>query len=186
VTVKVGLAALDTSTPGERCEVVVDASQVETYSKLGYQTIQICDEQTSKLEFYTEHVVTPGGGSYPQPVSNSMPLAIKQLKFFMVKDGASRIAELSKELDECKASAKELVTTIVKHEGTIAGFTHNTEALKRDMERRRVALEEDENEIRALRKRLNLMEGDIAKFRKEIGERRWREITSSEEAKPST
>jgi len=165
----------------ERSEIVVNASEVEAFSKKGYRTVEICNQDVMSAGSASEHIPSPHGhGGYPQQVYNTVPFALSQLKFFMVKDGKSCIAELSKELDECMASAKELVTKIVKHEGTIAGFKTNSEVLTRDIERRRLELEKEWKEKDELRKRLHLMEADVAKFRKEIGERRWREITEPE------
>ena len=163
----------------ERCEVVVDSNQVADFSSRGYRTIEIRDEEICTHQYLSDQVV-PDGTTYPVLVTKQVPVTTRLLKFFMVRDGESRIAELSKELDEHKADTKKLMADNTRHSSMIASLESTRESLKQDIERRRVLLEKELAEKEELKKRLRLMEGDIAKFRKEIGEQRWREITAPE------
>lgn len=162
-----------------RSEVVVTSDEVVKYNEIGYRTIEICHEDITKMESGMEPIVIPGS-SYPQSFPRSVPLVLRSLRFFMVRDGESRIIELSKEAYEYKASAIELAAEVTKLQEQLASFKHGEESLRRNIEHHREALEEEQKAIKELRKRLYLMEGDIAKFRKEIGEQRWREVTMPE------
>jgi hypothetical protein len=161
----------------ERCEVVVDSNQVENYSQRGYRTIEIREEDVSTTQFINTQEILPNT-SYPTQITKQVPVTLRVLRFHMVKDGGSRIAELTELVEAMRLNEESHAKKSAEHDKTIAGLKSSSESLTRDIERRRADLEKELKLTAELRERLRKMEGDIAKFRKEIGEQRWREITS--------
>ncbi len=160
-----------------RCEVVVDSNSVKQYNELGYRTVSVHEEEICAPMTLYDNVLA-AGMSYPTSVNRQELAKYKVLRFLMVKDGESRVAELADNLDAMKFERDGALSNVAAHEKTIAQLKSSSDALTQDIERRRVLLERETAETAKLRERLRTMEGDIAKFRKEIGEQRWREITS--------
>jgi hypothetical protein len=160
-----------------RCEVVVDSSQVKQYNDLGFRTISVHEEDIRELVTLQDQVV-PAGMSYSVCASHQELAKCKVLRFLMVKDGASRIAEIAASLESAKTERDRTLSSVAMHEKTIAQLKTANDALTQDIERRRVLLEKEKEEAAKLRSRFSVMEADVAKFRKEIGEQRWREITA--------
>jgi hypothetical protein len=167
----------------ERSEIVVEASEVHRYSDLGYRTLEIREEEFSTIQNLMVQELAPGL-SYPINVTKQAVGSSKVLKFFMVRSGVSRVAELSKELELEKRDHEMKRGTVCEQEKLIASLQSTSEQLKLDIERRRVELEKEMVEKEELKKRFRLMEVDIAKFRKEVGEQRWRELTAPPERMP--
>jgi hypothetical protein len=159
----------------ERCEVVVNSHEVATYSKRGYRTIAIVDEEFIASGLMNDHLMGQGM-SYPTPVTKTVPMTQKILRFHMVKNASSRIAELSAEIDAMKTERANLDQKLIAAGKENVALKQGSDSLTRDIERRRVELEQYMKESGELRERLRKMESDISKFRKEIGEQRWREI----------
>lgn len=162
----------------ERCEVVVDSRMVESYSQRGYRTIEIREEDIASTQFVTTQEILPNT-SYPTQVNKQVPVTLRVLRFHMVKGAASRIAELSALLETANAGKDLLEKKDAENDKVIAILKSSSDALTRDIERRRADLEKELKTTAEQRERLCKMEGDIARFRKEIGEQRWREITGA-------
>ena len=78
----------------EQSEIVVDSNMVESYSQRGYRTIEIREEDISSIQYLNDQQVLPGN-SYTTTVTKQVPVVLRILRFHMVRDGESRIAELS-------------------------------------------------------------------------------------------
>jgi hypothetical protein len=174
-TIKVLDGDIEGPAPKERDEVVVDSTQVAVMSGRGYRTIAIVDEEIATTLALNDSVMNPGM-SYPTPVMKTVAVTQKILRFHMVRDGASHIAEFSAQLETAKAVEVSLDQKLEAARKENVQLKGSSDMLTRDIERCRAQLEEEQKITAEQRERLRKMEADIARFRKEIGEQRWREL----------
>ena len=118
----------------EQSEIVVDSNMVESYSQRGYRTIEIREEDISSIQYVNNQQVLPGN-SYTTTVTKQVPVVLRILRFHMVRDGESRIAELSVLLESSQAECVAFRATIVEGDKTIAALKSEVEKATRNSER---------------------------------------------------
>ena len=161
--------------PSWRREIVVLSCEVEHYNRLGYVVTGVFDEQVSGYISLTDQVC-PAGQSYPVQVSRQEAAVTKVLKFHMTKDGDSHVAQLEEEIASLKMKHEDAQSALGAAQEAATQLRATSEQLARDMERRRVELEKQNSDAAELRRRLQKMEGDIAKIRGAIGDLKMKEI----------
>ena len=160
----------------ERCEVVVDSVAVESYSQRGYRTIEIREEDISTVQYVNDQQVL-SGNSYPTTIPKQVPVVLRVLRFHMVRDGESHIAELSVLLESTEVERNALKDKVDEGDKVIAALKSESEKATQNSERHLKSAMSEQKLVVELRESLRKMEEMIAKIRKEIGEQRWRDIT---------
>jgi hypothetical protein len=160
----------------ERCEVVVDSHEVEMYSQRGYRTIEIREEDIATIQNVNDNQMFPGN-SYPTSFMKQVPVTLRVLRFHMVRDGESRIAELSVILEASQAECAAQKAEVLVGDKVIASLKSENERLTRVDAQHLANLVEEKKVVADLRTTLRKTEELISKIRKEIGEHRWREMT---------
>lgn len=162
---------------GERCEIVVDSGAVQQHSERGYRTIAIREEDIATLQFVSNQEMAPGTNYYSQ-VSKQISVVLKVLRFHMVRDGASRIAELATALEAATAECCAAKTKTVEDEKVIKDLKGLVEMHKSNANQHLVDIVNEKKIVADLRESALKTEVTIAKIRKEIGEQRWRDIAA--------
>jgi chemotaxis receptor (MCP) glutamine deamidase CheD len=96
----------------------------------------------------------------------------------MVRDGASRIAELAGTLEAVEAERDALKVKVVEGDKVIAALKTDLDMRARNQNQHLVDLVNEKKIAADLREAALKTAEMIAKIRKEIGEQRWREITA--------
>jgi chromosome segregation ATPase len=161
----------------ERCEIVVDSNAVQQHSEDGYRTIEIREEDIATLQFVNNQEMAPGTNYYNQ-VTKQVSVVLRVLRFHMVREGASRIAELAVALEAVQAECAALKTKTVEGDKVIAALKTDLDMQARYANQHLLNLVNEKKIVADLREAALKMEATIAKIRKEIGEQRWREITA--------